>query len=103
MVTRAILVKPMQNEQLETLTLAVFEVQRGNVPFWKWQKNRVQMVQTIFESIEKSRFYVSLACNYTHFSKIALVTIYMLQSLKTGSHFFHKEPNYLLKMFLWHG
>jgi hypothetical protein len=24
----------------------------------------------------------------------------MLQTLKTGSHFFHKEPNYLLKMFL---
>ena len=34
------------------------------------------------------------------FAKIALVTIYMLQSLKTGSHFFHKEPNYLLKWFL---
>ena len=31
---------------------------------------------------------------------MALVTIYMLQTLKTGSHFFHKEPNYLLKMFL---
>ena len=44
MVSRAILVKLMQNEQLETLTLAVFKVQKGNVPFWKWQKNRVQMV-----------------------------------------------------------
>ena len=52
MVTRAILVKLLQNEQLEILTLAVFEVQKGNVPFWKWQKNRVQMVQTIFESNE---------------------------------------------------
>ena len=31
---------------------------------------------------------------------MALVTIYMLQTLKTGSTFFHKEPNYLLKMFL---
>ena len=56
MVTRAILVKLMQNEQLEMLTLAVFEVQKGNVPFWKWQKNRVQMMQTIFESIEKWQF-----------------------------------------------
>ena len=34
------------------------------------------------------------------FAKMALVTIYMLQTLKTGSTFFHKEPNYLLKMFL---
>ena len=34
------------------------------------------------------------------FEKMALVTIYMLQTLKTGSTFFHKEPNYLLKMFL---
>ena len=37
---------------------------------------------------------------YTDFAKMALVTIYMLQTLKTGSHFFHKEPNYLLKWFL---
>ena len=34
------------------------------------------------------------------FAKMALVTIYMLQTLKMGSTFFHKEPNYLLKMFL---
>ena len=34
------------------------------------------------------------------FAKIALVTIYMFQTLKTGSHFFHKEPNYHFKMFL---
>ena len=34
------------------------------------------------------------------FAKIALVTIYMLQSLKTASHFFHKASCYLLKMFL---
>ena len=34
------------------------------------------------------------------FSKLALVTTYMLQTLKTGSTIFHKEPNYLLKMFL---
>ena len=34
------------------------------------------------------------------FAKMALVTIYMLQTLKTGSTFFHKEPVYLLKMFL---
>ena len=34
------------------------------------------------------------------FAKMALVTIYMLQTLKTGSTFFQKEPNYLLKMFL---
>ena len=34
------------------------------------------------------------------FEKMALVTIYMLQTFKTGSHFFHKEPNYQLKMFL---
>ena len=34
------------------------------------------------------------------FAKMALVSIYMLQTLKTGSTFFHKEPNYLLKMFL---
>ncbi len=53
MVTRAILVKPLQNGQLEILTLAVFKVQKGNVPFWKWQKNRVQMVQTIFGSTEE--------------------------------------------------
>ena len=31
---------------------------------------------------------------------MALVTIYMLQTLKTGSHFFHKKPNFQLKMFL---
>ena len=31
---------------------------------------------------------------------MALVTIYKLQTLKTGSHFFHKGPYYLLKMFL---
>ena len=34
------------------------------------------------------------------FAKMALVSIYMLQTLKTGSTFFHKELNYLLKMFL---
>ena len=34
------------------------------------------------------------------FAKMALVSICMLQTLKTGSTFFHKEPNYLLKMFL---
>ena len=34
------------------------------------------------------------------FAKIALVTIYMLQTLKTVSHFFLKKPNYQLKMFL---
>ena len=34
------------------------------------------------------------------FAKIILATIYMLQSLKTGPHFFHKGPNYLLKRFL---
>ena len=32
--------------------------------------------------------------------KMALVTIYILQTLKTGCHFFHKDPNYLLKRFL---
>ena len=37
---------------------------------------------------------------YTVFAKMALVTIYMVQSQKTGSHFFHKELNYLLKQFL---
>ena len=31
---------------------------------------------------------------------MALVTIYMLQFLKTGPHFVHKEPNYQIKMFL---
>ena len=35
-----------------------------------------------------------------HFAKMALVPIYMLQDLKTGPHFFHKGPNYLLKRFL---
>ena len=34
------------------------------------------------------------------FAKLALVNIYMLQTLKTGSHFFHKKPNYQLKMIL---
>ena len=34
------------------------------------------------------------------FAKMALVSIYILQTSKTGSHFFYKEPNYLLKMFL---
>ena len=34
------------------------------------------------------------------YAKIALVTIYMLQTAKTESHFFLKEPNYQLKMFL---
>ena len=34
------------------------------------------------------------------FAKMALVSIYMLQTLKTWSTFFHKEPNYLLKIFL---
>ena len=82
------------------ITLPVFVAQKCNAPFWKWHKNRVQMAQIIFESNKKWRFYDFLACNYTHFAKIALVTIYMLQSLKTGSHFFHKEPNYQLKMFL---
>ena len=36
----------------------------------------------------------------TDFAKMALLTIYMHQPLKTGSTFYHKEPNYLLKMFL---
>ena len=30
------------------------------------------------------------------FAKIALVTIYIVQTLKTGSTFFLKDPNYLL-------
>ena len=34
------------------------------------------------------------------FAKIALVTIYMLQTLKTVPHIFDKKPNSLLKMFL---
>ena len=34
------------------------------------------------------------------FAKIALVTIYMLQTLKTWCYFFQKEPFYLLKIFL---
>ena len=58
------------------------------------------MAQTIYGFNEKWRFYDFLAYDETHFAKIALVTIYMLQTLKTGSHFFNKEPNYLLKMFL---
>ena len=33
-------------------------------------------------------------------AKITLVTIYMLQTLPTGSTFFHKGLYYLLKMFL---
>ena len=33
-------------------------------------------------------------------TKMALLTIYMLPPIKTGSHFFHKDSNYLLKMFL---
>ena len=37
---------------------------------------------------------------YMDFAKIALVTIYMLQSLKTRSHFFHRDPDYLPKRFL---
>ena len=67
MVSRAILVKLMQNGQLEMLTLAVFEVQKGNVPFWKWQKNRVQMVQTIFGSTEKFFNLTDLKISYPHF------------------------------------
>ena len=31
---------------------------------------------------------------------MALVTIYIIQTLKTGSTFFLKDPNYLLKWFL---
>ena len=31
---------------------------------------------------------------------MALVTTYMLQTLKKGPHFFHKETNYQLKIFL---
>ena len=38
---------------------------------------------------------------YMGFAKMALVTIYLLLPLKTGSHFFSKDPYYLLKMFLW--
>ena len=38
------------------ITLPIFEVQKCNAPFWKWQKNRVQMVQAILESIEKWQF-----------------------------------------------
>ena len=34
------------------------------------------------------------------FAKMVLATIFMLQSLKTGPHFFHKGPNYQLKWFL---
>ena len=34
------------------------------------------------------------------FAKIALVTIYIVQTLKTGSTFFLKDPNYPLKWFL---
>ena len=44
--------------------------------------------------------FVKFQSFYIDFAKIALVTIYMLQTLKTGSHFFHREPNYQLKMFL---
>ena len=36
----------------------------------------------------------------TDFAKIALVTIYMLQTLKTWSHFFYKGSFHLLKIFL---
>ena len=36
----------------------------------------------------------------TNFTKMALVTIYILQTSKTGSHFLHKASSYLLKMFL---
>ena len=36
------------------------------------------------------------------FAKIALATIYMLQTLKTWCHFFQKEPLHLLKIFLEH-
>ena len=34
------------------------------------------------------------------FVKMALVTIYILQTLKTGCQFFHKDPKYLMKRFL---
>ena len=103
MVTRAIIVKPIPNWWKITkcqITSPIFGVQKCNAPFWNWHKNRVQMAQTIFESNKKWWFYDFFASKWTHFAKIALVTIYMLQSLKTGSHFFHKEPNYLLKIFL---
>ena len=60
------------------------------------------MAQTISQSNGKWRFYNFLACNYTHITEIALVTICMLQTLKTGSYFFHKTSCYLLKMFLGH-
>ena len=30
---------------------------------------------------------------YTDFAKMALVTTYMLQTLKTGCHFFNKDPD----------
>ena len=83
MVMGAIFAKWVQNGLKFTfclITLSVFEIQKTEAPFWKWHKNRVQMVQTIFESNEKLQFYVFLACYYTNFSKIGLVTIYMLQS-----------------------
>ena len=34
------------------------------------------------------------------FSKMALLAIYIVLPLQTGSHFFLKDPNYLLKIFL---
>ena len=103
MVTRAIFVKLVENGFKFTLCLItspVFEVQKTQAPIWKWHKNRVQLAQTIFQSNGKWRFYNFLACNCTHITEIALVTICMLQTLKTGSHFFHKTSCYLLKMFL---
>ena len=34
------------------------------------------------------------------FAKMALLAIYIVLPLQTGSYFFLKEPNYLLKIFL---
>ena len=46
------------------------------------------------------KHFVNFNPFYMGFAKMALVTIYMLLSLKTGSHFFTKEPDHQLKMCL---
>ena len=50
--------------------------------------------------LSKCSSFGSWAKCYDNFQKISPPLIYMLQFLKTGSHFFHKEPFYLLRRFL---
>ena len=59
--------------------------------------NHIWIHLELFETYRFNGFSPTI---WMGFAKIALVNIYMLQTFKTGSHFFHNEPNFMLKWFL---